>query len=1069
MRTFELTRPRAVALTAAAVALVGATAFLVTGSVTASQTDAGDWIAPVAAPVMSTEIDPDLPLYEALALASDGLDLADAPEPGTAVHGAQPDTAAEGEAEEPALLPLPEQLAFLEERERVTATTGETTNLTARGVTRPQTIGADSADIEDADSEGAGTGGPASSIWADEPDTAWIVGVTDPAPTADADEPASTDEGASDATDGGDPVILDVLLREAAGLVPIVVDLGPGDDGDGEPDFLDVCAAEFDDPDIACGEGTGATVLPLTETLQLLTVAIDTGTRCADHLEEGSGIPVRLSFNRPFVSGTLAWRTDVQERRTTEALIADPARAAEHEAEARPAFHHCLRLPWDGDAQVYELTVRVSDDRGQAIPRTTVTLHLPVTLTDGRPPTVLEPVTERRLLVQAPTRQDVDVTAWVVPIRPDEDVPDPGCTEAFDAIDAGNRPEVDTAFPLEPRDVVRTGLVSGHDPGYDRSAVFDLALRTPYWEQRDERGYSVDFDRRVPNFHLCLTWHLQVEDRSDILEHEAHRIVPPERPVVDVLFNPMLRSWIRLGRLGEAYGGFVWVDFSLHQHGAASDGTTRGDDHLIDRCELNGPVRPPESHPENRSWQDYLRTEERMASDEPLDPHPMCSFELLDERQEVRFHIAGFLSGPGLGAHVLRTDHVVRLPGHPSYPARCGGCVDSYLLQSAPIPLGIPSDSTRRPRGHVVEDEMPGAQMSVDIVVRGERTEGWVLQPTRMERTVERPLLDTRRTTLAVGEDDPTRGIELHYVADRPVTAQLVARPLDHVDASLTVPPGCPARQVPHVVATNELRSSGTLRIDDACARTRYRFALELTDEDGVRSLYGDPLTWLAATGELITDEHFRAGAWNPRLRTAGHQWALRSHVDVIATPADDPLPTGVFAPSLPGGASVVGSLSPAASAFASDAFLRSLEARVGPATLLHGEVTNEGRHCIDRTRRLGSGVPRYVEVGDTLTIGARAEIQHWTAGCGFNLLTGNRHWASTHLGLPSGTGTDGSGGVVLAADDLAEAGRLIIVLEQQPPIEVALPSDLHFQAVLTIEVDPDPRPTPTTLTGRSF
>ncbi|MCC5946944.1 MAG: hypothetical protein JJT89_00695 [Nitriliruptoraceae bacterium] len=952
MSALSRSRPRTIAVVLVGIVLVGVASFGLTRAVAGASADPRqDWIAAVAEPIRSFPLDPELPLDEAFGRAA-------AASGGEVSELAAPDQ--DGPTSE-----LLEAVGALLVDPRLEASPDTVTSLVVPGVDTPRVDlsaqGYDRPGTPDPDTAGTG-----SSRWAEVPAGVGIVARgsgSDPEPP---DDDVLADEGGGE---GSDPAVFDALLAESMRTVP---DERIADDGAGlllgpasDPDFLDVCAGTIDDEPIDCGEGMGGTIAALFPPLEVVTAAIDHGPRCAD-LEEGPGVPVRVSFNQPPREIVLRWQGD-RDRSVTEERTQVPLRAAQQFLGwGQRVYHHCQRLPRQAGANSYELHVQA---RGQdwGYERVRFTLPLPLTQVEGRPPTVLEPVGDRRLLARVASGRERLVAAHLVvrdpAVRGLGTQCDPQQLEgaAWQASGSYARP----GAPVRIRPVQRLASAPGRafDASFTTELIYDLAFRTS------------DLDAQPPVFELCLTWTRVLDGDRVVIERESHLVAPPERPVVEVLLHPSTESFFReVGADGRRVTGRAWAD--VRQLRAAGNGTTLGTNHLIQDVPLAETC--------TRSVTDVLRGE--------LAEHVrLCRFELTDERQQVILSLPMESEGSG-GREVHAADHLIRLPSHLSsrHHGDCLACGDTYTVYGW-------SSSRSHARGLV-----PAGAVRISVAVGGDPHGSWLTFPLSHEDvTPDRPVLDTVRSTITADLDDARRGIVFDYRADRPVQVRLAARPITQRDADAPVPLGCPAERLPHLVGSEQFRVGGQLRIEDACALTRYRLAVELIDEDGARTVQGDLVTWLLATRvheDLpAAGDDYRASGWRPVHTTDGHRWEVETQIRLEVAPEltwqGDP-------------ARISRSWMETPRRRAAHSFLGSLEVRLGPAVLRAGEDAGDGRRCID-PRAEHPARTFEVEVPDEVVIGGTGHLEMWmVGGCGFHS-HGNRQVATKPMRVVGAFGDD--------------------------------------------------------------
>ncbi|MCC5946942.1 MAG: hypothetical protein JJT89_00685 [Nitriliruptoraceae bacterium] len=525
-------------------------------------------------------------------------------------------------------------------------------------------------------------------------------------------------------------------------------------------------------------------------------------------------------------------------------------------------------------------------------------------------------------------------------------------------------------------------------------------------------------------FELCLRWEELVGGARRVVDREAHILQPPERPTVQVVATE--GSFVDPDRVaGLPRGAIV-----LFQ----ADGSD-------ERCTM---ARIPG------------------ATLDPL-PHELCRFEVTDGLQGGRLELLTSVRGDY--RDVQRRTFRVRLvtdPAHPRHGQACDRCVDLYDLPLSEVDSG-------RQIGRI----------QVAVVSTGRSSPaGWVVFPVPVDvRDRDFPVLDGARTqvlTRVDGQDRNVLGVDI--VADRPVTATLVARPRGTYDAASPPPPGCPAERIPHVATTDILEQAPRVVIDTACALTGYHLALELRDERGNRAVYGDALTWLVGTEHpdvvgWLQDGNLVPGVWNPRVTTPGRQWRIDWEVRVDYMRPETALFPGVYA-GPPQGPS--GRVERPGGVEADRTRIIQVEALAGPIHISRGRG-NGPTPCVDQSGkrfrltgdplgrailRVGDEILPVVEVGDHLPVRAHMRMESLRGGPftpldGFNRCKGDVNFLR-HGTLPSAA--DG-GRPVLLADDVEEAGQASIVLHAPSYMGDGLHG--QFQMLTDIRVWPVDEETP--------
>jgi len=983
MSAVTLRHARTVAFALIGIAAVGITAFLVTRAVAAP--DAAD-VTPdllgFGEPVATADLDPDLPLDDALQLAVDELGLqppapgpdADADDAGTA------DTSGDGEPDDAPLLELPSEGSL------------------PVGLARPTPPQIPAPLPTEAISDGP----TADRAGADAEERPPIEDLLTPEAIAELEDGAPVGEDAPPTDDETDDVgVVDPLL-------PLLFDLddlgaiarelvGPF----AAPDFLDVCAAEFEDgTPVDCGDGLAGTVLPLTGAPRILAYGVDRGPRCARLVDvrREDRFPLRLSFDRAVPGLAISSpSTDLDpdepgvsglQVTATEAQLVRWRNAPEH------PFDHCVLLPFvDG---VDRLSLGVAPITAtQRFDEQWLALDIPQPPQGQRPPVRVEPHGHRLIQIDVPTHRDLEVVATVITRDPEV----PGIVSQCHLVESGD-------LVLEPGRIVelrgpnhrRTGAVPGFDPTYDQTATRVARL-----------GGNLD-----EHYELCVRWEERVGDTLRVREREAFVVQPPPLPQVTI---SLISGTSIVTDVPED------VDARIRELEILTDPAGG------ERCSVT-------------------RTPETLTEGLPVE---LCRFALPDMRRGAVIMV---VTRQVDGQSAVTGNRHIRLvadPDHPRHDEDCFRCTEFHEVVPFHVGPHVP------------------ARLWIAVTTEGRMlSTGWQVASLGQVELDDLPRLDVERTTIqpgtdpATGEVDPNR-IDARIVADRPVNVRLVARPIKHVRFDDPVPDGCPAAFLPHAPGWDEdFRPTVDLMIDDACALTRYRFAIELTDEDGNRAVYGDQWSWLqwsqAHAGLGARDAAYIPGVWDPRLTTPGWEWSFTTEVRVNQVHPDAALPPGVYVGQpRPGPDGVTEVPEPGLRAEADRSRLTHVSGRLGRMTAVHGEVTGE-TPCIDRGRTFTGRLPRHVVVGDALHAEGQVRMNSLdprgrTIMDGLTRCKGEVNFVR-RFELP--TGPDGRR-LWVSSRDVAEAGEAsIVMVSRGKPFADA--SRYRFQAIITIRVDPDAR-----------
>lgn len=1008
MSAVTLRQARAVTFAVVGVAAIGIASFLVTRAVAAPDT-ADPWLVPMAQPSLTTELDPDLPIGEALldrlaeleSVAGDPdqllLDPALLDDEGSDQLSADD----EPRFEPPAAGPLPPGIS----------SPHRPVDLSGAGLAPPS-----AEELEDLRTRPDGAielerlDGAVSTPLPDSTGPALDVVLSGPARTIDVGARSDTEDEPDDSTEPlPAPTAEEERDEEAELFFPLLWDRGTLPSALGrflipsEPDFLDACAGTVDGETLDCGEGVGATVLELREPFQLLSLANDPGPRCADQpdaLGRPSHFPLRVSFNREPAALRIAhWARDAdgawQHRR---ALSVD---LSEHRQPASTrhgfVYDRCVAMLYPSRTPELRIQVTAVDRFGQPVRFRTV-MDAPTGVDGQRPHVRLQTLGDDTVRAFVPNREGLAVVATLVsnlPDRPTEELRCPAGTEDSEVLDVVTLRSAGSVAATVDRPQF-------YDPRYDRLERFRFQL-----------------EGEPTTRYLCLRWEETIgTDTRRVVERTAYQIRPPRQMRLEAIVTAATF-------FDESQLGWFPPD-GFHLRLQLDDGTA---------CTLS-------------------RSPDMVARDLP---YRLCA---MDVSSSIRGGVLQLITTSRRDDRepIVRSFRV-RLASDPEHPRfnECGTCTDVYDFTLTDV-----SDPPRTL-----------GQLQVALVSRPPLDAGsWVIrQRADRQRDADPPLLDVDRTQVITGRDgdpDALNRIEVAVFADRPVRAQLVARPQRSLLADQAIPPGCPATSLPHVVTSGaRFADRHTLEITDACAATRYRLALELVDEDGNRAVYGDLWTWLLADQPDLglggREETFIPGRWDPVITTAGRDWLVTYELRVNQIHPDGALPVGVHVGRVPVTSGVVPS--PGFDVEADRSRLILAETRLGPIQVSRGRHTGD-TPCIDRGRRYTEPWPQRVTVGDALRVQGQTQMESLIAGTltpldGMTRCRGRINFVR-HYELPPGP--DGSAPIV-PTSELEEAGEVTVVMVSRGK-EFADTFGYRFQTIVTIRVEPTPPGTPRTLRG---
>jgi hypothetical protein len=963
------------------------------------------WLVPMAEPVLSTELDPDLALGAALADLQDRAILADDTTGPEDLDGDRVDDAPmdgdEGDDHAPLELsisgPLPPGIAPAQREVDVTAI-GHAPLSDAEVAAIPDRAGPDgsvpvAAPTRPAPHPIPGSAGPADEPLPERPPA--VVDLAPEEPEDHLDEPPTPDD-----------------LRDEETRFLFGLDLGVGFwdipphllRPPSEPDFLDVCAADFGDEDITCGDGTGATVLPLELRRNWVTAfGYDDGPRCTDHLDVdlSAGFPVRATFRSSPSSVRVVTRgvTDPRQRAQQTIVVDDARREA---ARGAGSFDQCFLLPYlEGEDRVQVVLTfgSTSLDRYETV------IPIPSTALRGeRPPTRIDTVGDRTVRIHVPNRDGLAVAATVVTRDPGQ----PALTSQCGRIESGDLAlEEGRIVELRPAGSVAVRPPDGADRRFDHHQRFTTQLLGG----PDDR------------FELCLRWEERRGSATEVVHREAHYLDPPRRQTVEVVLTE---------------GTFV---------DPASSEDTRPISMTI-HFQPDGGGEPCQLFRRTAELTDVL-------------PYRICAFETIDGIRGGRLELITYPPHSTGAAAETRAFRVI-LPTDPRHPRsgdRCHRCVDLYDFTL----LGFDPDRARDGQVRIAVvtsgiDEDRGWVTFPLIADDPERDDRPVLDVDRTR--VEASYSEVNYAEAHRGNPTGSR-IQVTAVADRPVQARLIARPQRLYETGEHVVLPCGPTRFPHVsqATTTVFDSQVTVEVDQVCPALRYRLALELVDEDGNRAVYGDLWTAMMLdrnrepSDEQNLDAAYVPGYWPGVATVPGRPLRLSYEVEISLVHPDNTYLPGVYARE-PQYAAGVTRVQPPGFPFEAERTRIDLaEARVGPIGMSTGTHSGDDP-CVDGGRTIHSGIEE-AEVGHLLPVEARVRLHTLNAPTmAFNHCQGDV--LATRLMEHSSYTTNGrfAGRELLITYELVRNGGATVVLVSEPNDDDDR-RDLRFQAIFRIQVHP--------------